>query len=175
MPNWCKNNLRIYANGGKVLEVLELLKDKNGEMTFEKFMPTPEELNNMPAPTPKDTPQDERDRLIEKYGAENWYDWRLKNWGVKWDASESGFWKKGEDWVISFETPWGPPIEFIQELSKVFKDMEFVLQYADESEISAPIGEAQIINGSVFYDGPEPDTEESEEFGSKVWAEEWVE
>lgn len=32
MPNWCKNNLHIKANGEKVLEILELLKDEDGKV-----------------------------------------------------------------------------------------------------------------------------------------------
>ena len=174
MPNWCKNNLRIVSNGEKVLDVLELLKDEDGEMTFNKIVPMPKELEGTTSPVQDTVPEEERNKLVEKYGADNWYDWRCKNWGVKWDASESGFWKDGDDWIISFQTPWGPPIEFIQKMSKQFDKMTFELQYADESEGWQPIGEAIISDGSVMYDGPEEGDGQAIEFGQKVWSEEWV-
>lgn len=175
MPNWCKNNLRIIDNGEKVLEVLELIKDDKGEMTFSKIAPLPKELEDTTSPVQDDVPKEERERLKKKYGADNWYDWQIQNWGCKWDASESAFYKNGEYWMVSFQTPWGPPIEFIQTLSKKFNKMTFELQYADEEYGQQPLGEAIISEGSVMYDGPEEGTEEAEKFAESVWGEEWVE
>lgn len=174
MPNWCKNNLKINGNGEKVLELLEMLKDEDGQLTFNKLVPMPKELEETKSPTPSDMPEEERKRLNDLYGADNWYDWRYKNWGCKWYASESGFCKNDDDWMVSFETPWGPPIEFIQKMSKQFNKMTFELQYADESEGWQPIGEAIISDGSVMYDGPEEGSPQCQEFGEKVWDEEWV-
>lgn len=176
MPNWCKNNLKIVGNGEKTLELLELLKDDDGEMTFNKFMPMPKELETTSSPVRDTVPDEERKELVEKYGADNWYDWRIKNWGCKWDARESEFWKDGDDWIVSFQTPWGPPVEFVQALSKKFSNMEFVMQYADEGMGQPPLGEANIVNGVIMYDGPDEnsDNEEREAFADKIWDEEWV-
>lgn len=162
------------GNGEKVMDLLTLLKDEHNEMTFKKAVPMPKELEDTESPTRDDVPQEERDRLMKAYGATNWYDWRLANWGCKWDASDSRFWKYNEDWIISFSTPWGPPIEFLQTLSKQFKNMTFVLQYADESQGCQPMGEATVEDGVVSYDGPEELTPKGYEFGEMVWDEEWV-
>ena len=175
MPNWCKNNLKIVWNGEKVLELLELLKDDNGEMTFTKFMPTPKELDDMQAPTPDTVTEEEKKRLMEQYGATDWYSWRIQNWGCKWDATESGFWKDGDDWYVSFQTPWGPPIEFMKALSKKFNNMEFVMQYADEGLGQPPLGEATFKDGEVEFDGPdEAGDGNCEEMADQVWDENWV-
>lgn len=174
MPNWCKNNLRIKGNGEKVLELLEMMKDEDGEMTFDKLVPEPIELKDTTSPTPDDVPQEERDRLKKLYGADNWYDWRCQNWGVKWNASESGFYKRGDDWIVSFQTPWGPPIEFLKRMSRQFSKITFILQFADETESGYPLGQDTFINGEECVEGPLEATPQAREFASLVWEEEWV-
>ena len=174
MPNWCKNNLRIISNGEKVLDLLEMVKNDEGEFTFTKFMPTPKELDDTQSPTPDTMSEEEKNRLMDTYGATDWYTWRCKNWGCKWDAQESAFYKDGDDWIITFQTPWGPPIEFLTEFSKKFSNITFQLQFADEGYGQYPLGEATIINGSVMYDGPEQDDARAETFAESVWDEEWV-
>ena len=74
MPNWCKNNLRICGNGEKVLELLEYLKDENGNFTMNRAVPMPKELED--TESPNRASEEEKKKLIEKYGADNWYDWR---------------------------------------------------------------------------------------------------
>lgn len=168
MPNWCKNNLKIDANGEKVLELLEYLKDDEGCLTFNKAVPMPKELEDSHSPTP------EKKRLMDAYGATNWYVWRLEHWGCKWDASESEFYKRGDTWMVSFQTPWGPPIAFMKNLSKQFSNMTFKLQFADEFEGQYPLGEATFNNGEEVDDRPEEGTEQAKEFASYVWSEIWV-
>jgi len=168
MPNWCMNNLKIEGNGEKMLELLEFIKNDNGEMTFEKFMPCPKELEESPAPN---NDEDKAKEFEKKYGAADWYHWRLQNWGCKWDASESTFWKDGDDWFVQFQTPWGPPINFFDKLSQQFNKMTFTLQYADESEHDSPLGETMFKNG-IYHD---VNMDGDENFASCVWDGEWVE
>lgn len=170
MPNWCKNNLRIVSNGQKVLEILEMLKDEKGRMTFMKVAPQPEELRNTISPVPDDVPIKERERLREKYGADNWYEWNIKNWGCKWDASDSVFYEKDGYNMVTFTTAWDPPIEFLEKLSSMFPNTTFIMQYAEESLY---VGAIEMKNGNswrrdfVEYDGAEA--------AEKIWGEEWVE
>ena len=51
--------------------------------------------------------------LLKKYGTDNWYDWAIRNWGCKWDASMSDSIDDG-DYEFRFETPWSIPEEFIK-------------------------------------------------------------
>ena len=171
MPNWCKNNLRIKDNGEKTLELLEYVKDDNGEFTMNKAVPMPKELED--TESPNTTGEEGRKKLIEKYGTDNWYDWRCANWGCKWDASESGFWKDGNDWMISFQTPWGPPCEFMKKLSAQFPKMTFMLQFADEGIGSPPLGQCTYTDGTEYFKEPE-DRDSAETFANSVWDEEWV-
>lgn len=172
MPNWCKNNLRIKDNGEKTLELLEYVKDEKGNFTMNKAVPMPKELKDTNSPNFGN--EEEKKKLVEKYGADNWYDWRCKNWGVKWDAQESGFWKDGDDWMISFSTPWGPPCEFMKKLSTQFPKITFILQFADEGYGQYPLGQCTYVDGEEWIEGPEEGTDEAESFANDVWDEEWV-
>lgn len=85
------------------------------------------------------------------FGEEGWYTWRLANWGCKWDASfGEPFLALGQEGmdvdvatsalgdtvtptvaVYKFDTPWGPPNEFVERASELFPELEFTLQYAE--------------------------------------------
>ena len=56
-------------------------------------------------------------QAFKECGYTNWYDWRLENWGTKWNACEC---KISPDMNrIEFETAWCPPVEVIE---KIFQD-----------------------------------------------------
>lgn len=167
MPNWVKNNLRIKVNGEKVLEILEMIKDEKGNMTFNKVAQMPEELENEPSPQ---RDEEKAKKFKEKYGADDWYNWRCKNWGCKWDASESGFYEQDGYSMVTFHTPWSPPEKFIESLSKMFPKVEFELQFAEEGYGYA--GKLTAKNGQV--DNQIYMESDAEEIGSSIWDEEWV-
>lgn len=77
-------------------------------------------------------PQD-RKNLIEKYQCDNWYDWALKNWGTKWDtqAEVVDFFPKSGNLILSFETAWSPPIEWLENVIKKFHNLKFKLVYME--------------------------------------------
>ena len=62
-------------------------------------------------------------RLMENYrlyGAINWYDWALRNWGSKWNGGKTEITDtENEQVILEFETPWAPPGGIIEALSKV--------------------------------------------------------
>ncbi len=62
-------------------------------------------------------------------GYSDWYEWCYANWGVKWDASNLKI-KELSDFntiVFSFDSPWGTPTKFVEELSKMYPDAIFEL------------------------------------------------
>lgn len=87
MPNWCNNTLTL--NGGSDDSILDVLKDYlngAGHLSFEKIRPIPSELKSMRAPAPESMDEATRKELIRNYGADNWWDWCVMNWGTKWDC-----------------------------------------------------------------------------------------
>lgn len=169
MPNWCKNLLKIEGDNLEVKRAIKMLKDDEGHLTFNKAVPMPIPLENTKAPS--DRPNK---HLIETYGADNWYDWRYKNWGVKWDASESQFFDD-DDIIAEFETPWGPPIEFFKRLSLEFPELDFRLQFADEFFGGYPLGEVLFRNGEMSEcEGPIEGGDKAEAMASEIWYGAWV-
>ncbi len=68
---------------------------------------------------------------MEKFGANNWYDWACNNWGTKWNAGSCD--ANGADGdYISFETAWAHPEPLFRNMSKRFPELAFICSYADE-------------------------------------------
>ena len=94
MPNWCENILTIEDCSPELDQYLQ----DNG-FSFEKMIPTPPELLD----------------------GDGWYDWRVANWGTKWDVGGEGLEAEliNETTVqLSFDSAWNPPLYFYQHLEE---------------------------------------------------------
>lgn len=119
MPNWVTNHL--YARSKKIdlKKSLAPFMESEGSETidFNKIVPMPDELNgegNLPHDPDEKTANLWAERR-KKYGASNWYDWSVKNWGTKWNAGESYF--DDEKRQMVFQTAWDQPKPIIQKLA----------------------------------------------------------
>jgi len=69
----------------------------------------------------------------EETGFSNWYDWRIANWGCKWDASTGddtvAFDEGDEEISVAYQTPWGPPEAFIEALRETFPSASITAFY----------------------------------------------
>lgn len=93
---------------------------------------------------------------LEKYGAPDFYHWRIQNWSTNWNAQNTNV----KDNVIEFETAWTAPLRVIKFLSDKFPDVGFEYKWADE-DIGANSGEGYFKNGDsidlAFYGNCEHD------------------
>lgn len=75
--------------------------------------------------------QELSDKYREDFGADNWYEWCLINWGTKWGAYDfNGDWVGSN--VMTFYTAWSPPIPIIEKLSAMFPTVKITMWFADE-------------------------------------------
>lgn len=108
MPNWCENIVTVTGPAETLKTFVEFVKGKNDNdsplsFSFESVLPTPPNLLN-----------------------EGWYEWRLENWGTKWDLSDMD-----EEEIIpedgycrwSFYTAWGPADGICTILRDKFPDL----------------------------------------------------
>ena len=93
--------------------------------------------------------------LIDKYGFDNWYDWRLEHWGVKWNASDSIY--NPDDNELRFDTPWGIPKPIVKQLALRHPDTEMNIYSEEETGWfeEADLKNGQVIikeSGQILYD-----------------------
>ena len=166
MPNWCHNKLTIKGAPALVAECVAQVAHPeqddesvageaeamrlaaqtavNQPLDFEQIAPMPEELSREDA---VDTARAEE--LRRRYGAADWYEWALANWGTKWNADFDGVFPaiaageeaelpRGRQPIIepgsafyAFETAWSPPVPVITTLAKRYPGLEIELVWGE--------------------------------------------
>ena len=111
MPNWCNNNLRLEHTDPAMIQRF-VAAFKKGE-AMQEFLPCPDELRNEQAPYRGDNAEE----LVAKYGASDWYNWCVNNWGTKWDVGEDDCVEVvGPAVKASFDSAWAPPCQAYERL-----------------------------------------------------------
>lgn len=110
MPNHNRNQLKL-ASGEDILNVLNPYLTHKGEndydFVFQKIIPMDE-------------------KLLE---GEDWFSWRVENWGTKWEGYDGRF--NDDQSVFTFDTAWSPPLPIIKKLAELTGET-FILQYIEE-------------------------------------------
>ena len=137
MPNYCNNTLEVSADP-KNREALKQLKDfvdnsirEDGEkFTFEGVLPMPKELDITSPTREEDKAQAEAN--IKNHGHADWYNWRVDNWGTKWDVGECYISDIVKDYVhLDFDTAWSPPLPYYKALSKKYPLLTIEVEYSE--------------------------------------------
>ena len=97
MPNWCNNTLTLtHEDPTQIDRAIAAFQEGKLCQEFHPMQPT----------------------LLED---ESWYNWRVENWGTKWDVGGEGFEAEriNETTVqLIFDSAWSPPIEFYQHIEE---------------------------------------------------------
>lgn len=123
---------------------------KEVPFSFQQIMPCPTELlprhDTNGRQMSDDMTNDEKQRLIRLYGHDGWYDWRIANWGTKWDCYEHEHEKGSNTW--EFQTAWNSPESILKYLSGKFPTTIFTVRYADE-DLGSNCGIYEIKDGKI--------------------------
>lgn len=170
MPNWCRNTL-IVRGPEDALERFHStharLGDDGYEFTFGGSVPVPKVLRKIVSGGATIDGEHVKvwwerggqkvriaDRtlqfLVDRYGATNWYDWSIKNWGTKWDAGQAHFDATPGRRIYEFSTAWGPPAEWARAASEQFPALEFSIEYEEPGMCFA--GGLVVAEGAVLVD-----------------------
>lgn len=120
MPNWCSNSLTVSINPDskdkRVTSELKAFYHENKgsvdgdrqDLTFNAGVPVPNNLNS-----------------------EQSYDFRVREWGTKWEANEIHFEDQGDLLVYNFETAWAPPIAWLEKISKFYPNLILRMEFEE--------------------------------------------
>jgi hypothetical protein len=62
----------------------------------------------------------------------DWFIWRLKHWGTKWDVYDvEVVFKTKSRIVYIFTTAWAPPISWLEIAVKTYKKLTFRIDYSE--------------------------------------------
>ena len=143
MPNWCENTLTVSGQAADLAAFDKWLGDQ--PLTMERVKPMPKELEDTVPLDGKDPASKEKLDLVSKYGHSNWYDWRVANWGSKWDVEMEKTASSESSIVFEGQSAWGPIVSGATALSALFPSLVFFLEYCELGAAFA--GNATMENG----------------------------
>ena len=128
MPNWTSNEVRFKSriNSQKQLDKLKkrLEGKEEGDVNkfdFNRIIKMPTALVNTKAL--EDKTDNKAKRMLKKYGAKDWYDWRNKNWGTKWNSVDTEITQdEREGLTYTFNTAWDCPREIVFKLQCILDE-----------------------------------------------------
>jgi len=120
MPNWCNNSITITGPKDKITALYnEAIKDTKGEDTglLNTMMPMPKELEGTTSPSEQP----------------NWYDWRVSNWGTKWEVTSEGLELSEDGTEITgwFDSAWAPPLGAFDHYCRENEDVDITCYYEE--------------------------------------------
>lgn len=163
MPNWVYNSLTIVGSPDSVEQVREKLAQpyttyhndfiKNEETGKVERKPVewvheqPIAFWNIVSPTDLgeyygDEAKHDLDNFAESFArnmaeSNHWYEWNVRNWGCKWDASQVS---TEDDYLIGdsltigykFSTPWAAPLPAIEKFAAQHPELTICLEFQEE-------------------------------------------
>lgn len=115
--------------------IARLIKGFKTDGLFSEFDPCPKDLKETLAGCYGDPEKDAELEIrqksnIQKYGAKDWFDWQVNNWGTKWDVVESDTGgvtariveqsEDGKTVKLGFDTAWSAPTAFYAFITEEF-------------------------------------------------------
>ena len=134
MPNWCYNDMAVTGSSKEINKLENFLDRGNTPFDFNLFIPYPENFAILDAQRAELEDQGIPWSQLPKDGFNSGgYEWCLKNWGTKWNASNCEK-ERTSDTTMSFwfETANSAPDPVIKRMSELFPSLTFELNYEVE-------------------------------------------
>lgn len=171
MPNWCENVLVVGHADQKMLR--RFVRGYKSGNLGQEFVPMPPEFEE----------------------GEKWYDWRIMNWGTKWDFGQGDYGRppvrRDSKVEVRFDTAWSPPLGFYFELRRLGFEIDASFYEPGVGVCGRVIGDEvrsfgidcwdpacirrfvdrDLVEGFSIDDGSMLDEEDTCEHGDEPWCE----
>jgi hypothetical protein len=125
MPNWCNNVVEMSAISKEMID--RVAKAAPTGNLLQEFLPCPQDLLDTVSGshgqgTPEQTAlEDQQAANVKQYGYPTWYEWKIANWGTKWDVGDciATVSDDGYSVTLTFDTAWSPPIGAYEKLTEL--------------------------------------------------------
>lgn len=161
MPNWTYNRIAVKGEKKNLDKFMsDAIRSEGGDLYLSSWLPIPEtyikyDTTNHPDGNGLkvgenwydghgDHNQLVTEELIEefkkataeqrkKYGVVGWYDYNLKTFGCKWDSEVEVESEGEEEVILTADTPWSAPEQWLRTISAKYPELTFNL-YAQYEE-----------------------------------------
>ena len=114
MPNWCRNTITLkHKDPAQIDRAYRALQN---ETFLNEFLPVPPFRSMDHEPGLSDSEVENKRTAVDQenldlYGAKDWYDWCVTNWGTKWDVGDREYTELFDANTVtaSFDSAWAPP------------------------------------------------------------------
>lgn len=139
MPNWCNNSITITGPSSELKRFYEENKGINpegekSELLFSKALPEPFKTDEIDPSTGKEF---------------DWWNWRINNWGTKWETLDVQFDIDETQLWYNFDTAWSPPEHWFMKVVGLYPELNFYMTFEEPG--MAFKGSAQRTKGKLPY------------------------
>lgn len=118
MPNHTDNRVILSHDDSQQIDMIYNIMNTEDTPLCQTLIPMDEKLLEISG-------------ISDNYEVQGWYDWRLENWGTKWDVYETQCTRINANTLqLYFYTAWSPPIPIYDKL--VDMGFEVNARYLDE-------------------------------------------
>jgi len=118
MPNHTDNRVILSHDDSQQIDMIYNIMNTEDTPLCQTLIPMDEKLLEISG-------------ISDNYEVQGWYEWRLENWGTKWDVYETQCTRINANTLqLYFYTAWSPPIPIFDKL--VDMGFEINARYLDE-------------------------------------------
>lgn len=163
MPNWVHNIVKVRGDSAAIVKFLDRHVNCDGYFDFNTIVPEPKYKVETSSKYIQDTPKKLKGSIFEDDWFD-WYNWRYKYWGTKWNAQfldklcfdrEAIIAEDIRSIDIVFDTAWYAPVPVAKRLCNMYKSKLKIkwLWVSFESDIAGYIKRDDYGDGDIpgFY------------------------
>jgi len=163
MPNYCEGDLVVWGEDPSLVDFIEQARNGEVALSADKFIPYPdryraldEAAKEWEAANPNGSL---RDRPKDGFNAGG-YEWRLANWGCKWDFGNVRVLKLDPSYRVAytFSTAWSPAKPVLAKMTFLYPKLRFSYYWYEQGMQQQ--GSYEASGGRItreytgYYDGP---------------------